>query len=311
MQKYPKQQNTGVLVAPGNYDGVHLGHQVLLRQSRDLSDRLGLSVRVLTFDPHPAALFAPGGAPAPLTTPQRRRELLLAHGADEVEIVNFDAAYAQQSPQAFVNGLLAKGAKAFVVGHDFRFGKQAAGDADLLRELASAHDAPVHVQGKVLNGADRISSTLIRGVLAAGDVTRAADLLGHVHDVTGMVEHGHKRGRTLGFPTANLRCESVMLPEDGVYAVWVRRLAEPRRLMAGVANLGSRPTFAAGRSVEVHLLGFDGELYGESLRVGFAQRLRGEQRFSSVGELKTQILRDCKAAAGLLTNGESGRLAWL
>ena len=301
----------GVVIAPGNYDGVHLGHQRLLARAREISAEQGLLTRALTFDPHPAVLFAPGRAPEPMTTLARRRELLLAHGADEVEIAKFDREYASQTPEEFVQRLQVSGMRTMVVGHDFRFGKGAAGTVEVLRGLGARRGFAVHVEEPVLDGGKRISSSAIREALREGRVEDAARLLGHVHDLSGIVEQGDGRGRTLGFPTANLRCAPVLRPADGVYAVFVRRLGVPTELLPGVANLGLRPTFHAGRSLEVHLLNFEGPLYGEALRVGFVARLRGEVRFPDVAALQLQIDKDCRAAERMLEGCDRRLSAWI
>ena len=308
----PKDSNIqGVVIAPGNYDGVHRGHQRLLARAREMASAQQLLTRALTFDPHPAAFFAPKHAPEPLTTPARRRELLLAHGADEVEIATFDRAYASQSPEQFVERLLQGGMRAIVVGQDFRFGKGAAGTVDVLHALAARTGFSVAVEEPVLDHGERISSSAVRESLREGRVEDAARMLGHAHDITGVVEEGDGRGHRLGFPTANVRAEHVLHPADGVYAVHLRRLGGEFELLAGVANLGTRPTFHAGRSFEVHLLDFDGPLYGEAVRVGFVARLRGEVRFDNAQALQLQIGKDCRDAEQILKVSDPRLSAWI
>lgn len=302
-----------MIVAPGNYDGVHRGHQVLIARAQALAGRLGCRTRVLSFYPHPTALLAPERAPEPLTTPERRRELLLAYGIDTVEIAAFTKEYAAQSPTAFLDRLHSHGARGVVVGHDFRFGQRAAGTPEMLAEWGRKHAVEVDVVPPVIEGGVRISSTAVRNALAAGAVERATELMGHAHDVTGRVIPGDQRGRALGFPTANLSGVQVLRPADGVYAVQVRRLdrTQERQLLPAVANLGTRPTFEAGYSLEVHLLHFDEPLYGEVLRVGFVKRLRAERRFEGIEALKAQINRDCEAAEQALQAADQGPLAWI
>jgi riboflavin kinase / FMN adenylyltransferase len=234
---------------------------------------------------------------AMLTQVPRRQELLRSAGADRVRVQNFTPEFAALSPEAFVEALLAKGARALVVGPDFRFGSGRAGDVDLLHRLARERDFAVLIEPPVVLDGQRVSSTAIRETLCAGDVLHASQLLGRLHELTGQVVRGDQRGRTIGFPTANLDPEPVLPPLDGVYAVRAHVLgSQPRALYDGVANLGTRPTFAAGRSLEVHLFDFERDIYGAQLRVGFVARVRGEQRFSGLAELRAQIARDCDTA---------------
>jgi riboflavin kinase/FMN adenylyltransferase len=301
------------VIAPGNYDGVHVGHRRLLARARELASARQLAVRPLIFDPHPAAVLAPERAPAPLTGIPRRSELLLGAGADDVWVQPFDRDYAAQSPEQFVERLLAAGAAALVVGPDFRFGRGRSGDVTHLTALCEARGCSVHVESPVLLDGERISSSAIRAALAAGELERARRLMGRVHDLEGEVVPGHRRGRTLGFPTANLAAPDVLAPADGVYAVQVRLLDEPGTapLLAGVANLGLRPTFAAGRSLEVHLFDYDGTLYGRRLRVGFVARIRTERAFESAAALQQQIGADCEAARRHLGEASEEWLRWI
>lgn len=301
------------VLAPGNYDGVHRGHQVLLARASAYAKTHGLRTRVLTFDPHPMALLAPDRAPTPLTTPQRRRELLLGRGVDSVQIARFDQAFASQSPTEFVEWLLGQGTSAFVVGHDFHFGKRAAGDVALLARMGQMHGFAVMIEGPVEFAGQRVSSSAVRTALEAGDVGLAADLLDRYHDLSGEVVSGDRRGRQLGFPTLNVAAEAVLRPRDGVYAVAVRVLdaGASTTPLPGVANVGTRPTFAAGRSLEVHLLDFQGDLYGSTVRVAFVRHLRAERAFDGVEALKRQITADCGAARAALDDVDQGKLAWI
>lgn len=287
----PETATDGPVVAPGNYDGVHIGHRALLAAARELAAD-GERVSVLTFDPHPAQLLGKGSPPKLLTTIERRRELLLALGADTVDVVRFDEAFAMLTAREFVSRVLIDRlhARGVVVGPDFRYGQGRAGDATTLRTAARTHGFSLRVVAPVERDGAVVSSTRIRATLAEGDVGSAAELLGRLHDATGVVGGGDRRGRTLGFPTANLDCEPVMLPADGVYSVVAR--APGGELLRGVANLGVRPTFMAGRSVEVHLLDFDGDLSGAMLRVGFVGRIRSERTFDGPDALRAQITAD-------------------
>lgn len=301
------------MIAPGNHDGVHRGHQALVRTARAHARGHGLRAVALTFDPHPSVLLAPERAPTPLTTMARRSELLLAAGADDVVVQSFTREFANLPPEDFLQTLRARNARALVVGPDFRFGKARAGDVALLRAFGTRHALDVIVEPPVQVGGARVSSSAVREAIAQGEVEHASALLGHVHELSGHVVEGDHRGRTLGFPTANLVSEPVLHPADGVYAVVVRVLAAESvaPLIRGVANLGVRPTFGAGRSVEVHLFDFSGDLYGASLRVGFVKRIRPERKFSGLPELRAQIELDCQAARGTLEAADEGSWAWI
>jgi riboflavin kinase / FMN adenylyltransferase len=198
------------------------------------------------------------------------------------------------------------------VGHDFRFGAQRAGDVAMLQELGAPHGITVRKVAPVTSEGEIVSSSRVRTLLSQGQVEQAARLLTRVHDLERRVLHGQKRGRTIGFPTANLELSGLLAPADGVYAVSVRVLedAHSERLL-GVANLGVRPTVQGGRSLEVHLLDFAGDLYDRTLRVGFVARLRGEQKFAGLDELKAQIARDVQAGREALARCEPELLAWI
>jgi len=305
-------------VVPGNHDGVHRGHRALIDAASTYAQPRGLRVVALTFDPHPLYVLAPERAPARLTTIARRIELLRGAGCDEVHVATFDAAFAAQSPETFADAVLVDTlhARAIVLGPDFRFGARRAGDLALLEELGRARDFEVVPLAPLCADGAPISSSRIRAALGDGDVRAAATLLGRVHDVDGEVVLGHQRGRTLGFPTANLGPSAVLLPADGVYAVVARVLGDaaagaPARVLGGVANLGVRPTVGAGRSVEVHLFDFDGDLYGAQLRVGFVARLREERRFDGLAALTAQIAQDAADARVKLASREQELDRWL
>jgi riboflavin kinase/FMN adenylyltransferase len=198
------------------------------------------------------------------------------------------------------------------VGPDFGFGNQRSGDVETLYRLGKKYDFEVLVVEPIRDGKQVISSSAIRRAISQGDLDKATRLLDRVHEVQGEVVEGDKRGRDLGFPTANLLCEPVLLPPDGVYAVAARLLSrDTEALFYGVANIGVRPTFHAGRSVEVYLLDFDGDLYGATLRVGFVKRIRGEKKFSSADQLREQIESDSRRARDWLPQFDKGKLSWL
>jgi riboflavin kinase / FMN adenylyltransferase len=304
---WPMSASARSVVVPGNHDGVHIGHQALLAHARDVAAAERLAVVALTFDPHPLVELAPERAPTPLTTIARRVELLRAAGADRVEIAKFDAAYAAQTAEEWVDAQLVRdlGARALIVGPDFRFGRDRGGDLARLEELGRERGFVVDVATEVrLPGTgERVSSTAVRSSLMRGDVTHAAALLGRPHVVDGIVVEGHKRGRTIGFPTANLAPDPILLPLDGVYAVRLQLADGTWR--DGVANLGTRPTFAAGRSLETHLFDFEGDLYGSRVSLAFIERIRDEQKFDGPEALIAQIRRDAETARAVLAEEKS------
>lgn len=304
------------VVTPGNQDGVHLGHRALLEAAKRTASAAVPALRVvsMTFDPHPMQFVAPERAPGLLTEPARRGELLRAFGADEVVFKRFDASFAALTPEQFVEQALVKelGARAVVVGEDFRFGSGRAGDVAALHELGKGLGFHVVDVPKVVVDGRPVSSSRIREALGQGEVELAARMLGRVHDVTRRVVHGHRRGRTIGIPTANLELEGSLLPADGVYAVVARLLGDGSGARhVGVANLGTRPTVAGGRAVEVHLLDFARDIYGQELRVGFVGRVRDERRFADLPALRAQIERDIQAARSAVEHAEPGLLTWI
>ena len=306
--------DAGTVVTPGNHDGVHLGHRALVQVARERADARGLRAVAMFFDPHPSRVLAPERAAPLLTTAARRAELLRAAGADDAIAWPFDERFAALEPEAFVREVLEGelGARGVVVGPDFRFGRGRGGDLAMLRSLGEESGLEVTVVEPVLLDGERVSSTGVRERLAAGDVGGAARLLGRVHDVDGLVVEGDRRGRTIGFPTANLACDDVMLPADGVYAIVARRLdvaGAPR--LSGVMNIGVRPTVAAGRAVEAHLFDFAEDVYGARMRVGLVQRIRAEQKLPGLEALKAQIARDVDAARGVLETVPEEMLRWL
>ncbi|CAN5896565.1 bifunctional riboflavin kinase/FAD synthetase [soil metagenome] len=283
------------VVVIGNFDGVHLGHQAVLGQARALADARSLRCVVLTFDPHPSEVLG-RGAPPRLTTLPRRIELLREHGATDVAVEPFTMELAGWSPQRFAEELLAMrlGTRVVVVGETFRFGSKRAGDFATLAALGRSLGFEA-VAAEVAGEAEGpFSSTRVRDAVAAGDVARAAAILGRPHALSGVVEHGDARGRTLGFPTANLGGVGEMLPAYGVYAV---RVAGPSTSAGGVMNVGVRPTVGGSAlRIEVHLFDFDQDLYGQTLRVDLVARLRGEQKFAGIEALRVQITKDAEDA---------------
>lgn len=285
------------VIVIGNFDGVHKGHQAVLRQARTLADARGLRCMVLTFDPHPSEVLG-RGAPPRLTTLARRIELLRQHGATQVAVETFTRELAAWTPERFATDLLAVrlATRVVVVGRNFRFGNKRAGDFDTIEELGKTLGFEA-VAAEVAGDADGpFSSTRVRDAIAAGEVERAAAVLGRPHSLSGIVEHGDARGRTIGFPTANLGGVAEMLPAYGVYAVRVARGTSASTL-GGVMNVGLRPTVGGSAlRVEVNLFDVDEDLYGETLRIDLVRRLRGEQKFGSFEELRAQIAKDAENA---------------
>jgi riboflavin kinase/FMN adenylyltransferase len=296
----------GAVLAIGNFDGVHLGHRAVLEAARRRAAVEGALWGALTFEPHPRELLSPESAPARLTPFALKAALIRALGADLLIVLPFDRALAALAPEAFVAEVLAAriGARAVATGVDFRFGHRRAGDVATLARAGARHGIAVEPVEPVEVEGERCSSTAVRSHLEAGRVDRAARLLGRPHEVAGLVRPGDRRGRTLGFPTANLapRPARVQLPGAGVYAVTARIAGEPGgRWHPAVANLGRRPTFdGEGLRLEVHLLDGEHALYGRRLAVRFLERLREERRFASPAELVEQIARDCAAARRVL-----------
>lgn len=292
------------LVVIGNFDGVHAGHRTVLRSSTDEARRRGLTPVVLTFDPHPSAVLGRGSLPV-LTTLDRKVELLLrVDPALKVVVEPFTLELAALSPRRFAEEFLARelGADLVVVGRNFRFGHQREGDLDALLELGKELGFEARAEALFSDEDGPYSSTRVRAALAAGDLAQVHALLGRPHSLSGVVVAGAQRGRTIGFPTANLSPVAEALPPYGVYAGFseLRGSSGARQIVPSVANIGERPTLAAGFSVEVHLFDFAADLYGRTLRFHLISRLRPEQRFESFEALRAQIVRDSEQARRIL-----------
>jgi len=290
----------GCAVALGNFDGVHLGHQALFAHARARAGSRNAATVAATFEPHPSRFLSPHLGPKLLTPLRRKLELLQALGLDAVVVQPFDARYAAMSSDHFLDAeLFGRLAPAdVVVGPDFTFGRERAGTVAQLGEACTRRGVgftevpPVRCEGVI------VSSTRIREFIAEGRVAAAAQLLGRPFDLLGRVVAGFGRGRTLGFPTANLLPENEVRPAHGVYAV---RVLSETGCWPGAANVGRKPTFGDDDvTVEVHVIGFEGDLYGVDLSVEFIERLRGEQRFGSPAELRTQIVLDCAKAEAVV-----------
>jgi riboflavin kinase/FMN adenylyltransferase len=279
------------VVPIGVFDGVHRGHQLVLKHAVESARERDARVVVVTFHPHPTAVLAPGHVPPMLVTLDRRIRLLRDHGADDVHVLQFNRELSLQTPQEFIEQVLIGelAAEQIVVGHNFRFGHRAAGDAEMLRRYQlEVDDVPLLTEGGT------ISSTMVRDHVVHGEVEEAAAALGRLHLVEGLVVRGDARGRALGFPTANVAVEEgIAVPQDGVYAGWLTR-AEGQRIKAAI-SVGTNPTFdGVERRVEAYAIdvGHELELYDEHVIVEFAARLRGMERFDNVEGLIEQMHRD-------------------
>ncbi len=288
------------VVTIGNFDGVHLGHRVLLGRAVQLARTLGVPACAFTFHPAPRDVLRPGNPISRIQTLDDRIASLGRVGIDHVVVEPFTMELSRRSPSWFAQEVLGSrlGASAVIVGWDFRFGQGRAGTAVALRELMDV--AVEQIEAQELGGGV-VSSSRIREAVAAGSVDLAGVLLGRPHQVVGTVVPGDKRGRTIGFPTANVHPDTPLLPGAGVYAVRVELDGE---LVDGMANVGVRPTFGGGKTLlEVHLFGFSGDLYGRVLRVAFLGRLRDERTFDGVDSLVVQLNEDRQAAIALLEQG--------
>lgn len=292
------EQIAGGTVAIGIFDGVHLGHQAILSRAKELSN--GRGVVALTFDPHPTQVFAPDRAPTMLVSLERRVELLREHGADAVVVIDFDRNFASKSPEEFVSEVLVKQLQisGVVVGQNFTYGHKAAGKvSDLVASGALYGFAAEEVQLQNIGG-EPISSTRIREAISHGDVATASQLLTRPHRLEGIVVHGEKRGREIGYPTANLgySTASNTVPSDGVYAGW---LEVGGRRWPSAISIGTNPTFAGERSQQVEAYALDEEgldLYDRAATIDFGWRLRDTLKFDGLEPLLVQMKKDCEQA---------------
>lgn len=292
-----RPRHGGCVATIGNFDGVHLGHQAVLGQLAERAGELGLPTAVVTFEPQPREFFTHGDTPPRLTRFREKMQALRRFSVDRVVCLRFNATLAAMPAAEFIERLLVQGlaVRYLVVGDDFRFGAARAGDFAMLRAAGDAHGFHVTSMHSFNIDGARVSSTRIRTALAVGDLEEAEKLLGRLYRMCGRVAHGDERGRQLGFPTANIHLHRKSSPLRGVYAVEVFGLE--RAPLAGVANVGTRPTVGGVRSqLEVHLLDFDGDLYGRYLHVDFLHKLRDERRFESLDALRAQIRQDVVVA---------------
>ena len=292
----------GAVIALGNFDGFHMGHQAVAREAIEWARAQGRPSIIATFDPHPVRLFKPDVPPFRLTTLEQRQELYLAAGATAMLVFHFDAELAGTSAEDFVRVLLAErlGAAGVVTGEDFTFGKGRAGDRALLETLGREAGIAACAVAPVMDGGAPVSSSRVRDALRAGDPQEAARLLTRPFAIRGVVEHGDKRGREIGYPTANLAIEQYLRPKFGIYAVTGRVLATGQELK-GAANIGVRPQFEPPKELlEPHFFDFAGDLYGQEIEVAFHHFLRPEGKFDTLDALVAQMDADCRQARELL-----------
>ena len=292
----------GAIVALGNFDGFHLGHQAVVGEAIAWAKTEGRPALVATFDPHPVRHFVPDAAPFRLTTLDQREELFAIAGADAMLVFHFDGDLANTTAPDFVAKLLGEriGAGGVVTGEDFTFGKARGGNIAVLREVGAQCGIGVRTVGPVLDRGEPVSSSRIRNALQQGDCGEAARLMTRPFAIRGVVEHGDKVGRTLGYPTANLPLGSYLRPRYGIYAV--KGKLPDGRVLHGAANLGVRPTFNPPKELlEPYFFDFAEDLYGQEIEVAFHHFIRPEAKFDSLDALKAQMDADCDEARRLLT----------
>lgn len=288
------------VVALGNFDGVHVGHQTILRAAIERARAAGGSALAVTFDPLPAKVLNPKRAPRLILTPEDKHELLRSFGLDGVIVLTFSAEFSMLSPEEFVREYLRRriGARIVVVGHSISFGHARAGNAEVMRRLGRESGFETAVIGPIECDGIVVSSTQVREMIAAGDMKRAAILLGRSHFLRGPVVHGRERGRTIGFPTANIQSRTECLPPDGVYAT---RIVMEEGIYPSITNIGMRPTFAEPeRTIEAHIFDFNRDIYGREVKLEIAERIRPERKFESAQALAAQIASDLQRAKEIL-----------
>ena len=293
----------GAIIALGNFDGFHLGHQSVVRQAVEWAHAEGRPAIVGTFEPHPARYFRPDAPPFYLTSLDQREDLFAAAGADAMLVFHFDQDLANTTAEGFALATMREriGAAGIVTGEDFAFAKGRSGNTTLLSELGAQYGFGVRTLGPIAEGGEVISSSRIRKGLQAGDCETATRLLTRAFAMRGTVQHGDKVGRTIGFPTANLAMGDYVRPLYGIYAVTGRILATGQMLQ-GAANVGIRPSFDPPKELlEPHFFDFSGDLYGQEIEVAFHHFLRPEQKFDGLDALMAQMAKDCDEARKLLS----------
>ena len=296
----------GAIIALGNFDGFHLGHQAVVGEAIDWARSQGRPAIVATFDPHPIRYFVPDAPPFRLTTIAQRGDLFAAAGADAMLVFHFDAAMAGMPADRWISDILAQqlGAAGVVTGEDFTFGKARSGSVALLQSEGAKFGIGARTVGAVHDATGTISSTRVRAAVEAGDCPAAAALLSRPFTIRGTVQHGDKLGRTIGFPTANIALDGYLRPRYGIYAVTGTLPVGPdgqARRVAGAANVGIRPSFDPPKELlEPHFFDFAEDLYGQEIEVAFHHFLRPEAKFDSLDDLTAQMKLDCDEARRLL-----------
>jgi riboflavin kinase/FMN adenylyltransferase len=292
------------VITIGNFDGVHLGHREIFRRVVTKAKELSGTSVVVTFEPHPLRFLAPEKAPLRLNTPEEKIRLIAASCIDLLVILHFDQSLADMSARAFVREILVRslGVKHLIVGYDYAFGRDRSGDTGFLKDQAVLNGFTLEVLEAICSERQAHSSTMIRQILSEGRVRDAVKILGRHFTFDGVVVHGAGRGRQLGFPTANLETQKEILPRNGVYAVKVKWSGN---YYDAVINIGRRPTFDNSfLTLEIHLINFRGDLYGERLRVYFVDRIREEQLFTTAKALQEAVQKDIEFARLLLSKEE-------
>lgn len=299
-----EKRKAGCVATIGNFDGLHLGHQKIISKLKEKANQYKLPLTIISFEPLPTEYFMPN-PPARVYPMRDKIRLLKKLGVDEYLCLKFDKAFANQSPKTFIQEILLDklNVKYLAVGDDFKFGHKREGDFNLLKEMGEPSGMQVTDTKTCSQNNERISSSRIRKLLEAGDIQSANKLLGHNYQLSGRIRHGDKRGRTIGFPTLNLRMLNHIAPSKGVYAVKIHGLGNVTLL--GVANLGTRPTVSGDENrLEVHLFDFDKEVYGQYICVELVEFLRPEKKFDDFNALKTQIVNDAENSKEILRGSD-------
>ena len=303
----PADKNRGAAIALGNFDGLHAGHRAVIEDARRMAKRMNAPLGVATFEPAPRRFFQPDAPPFRLMTPLRRQMALDAIGVDELHLLRFDAVMAAMTDREFCERVIVGevGARAVSVGFDFRFGKGRMGDADSLKRIGQELGFEVSIVAEVKDAGAKVSSSRIREAIERGDIETAYAALGDYWTVDAVVEHGEKRGRTLGFPTANMTLGQIVQPAHGVYAVWARSEGAPQ-WRPGVASFGRTPTTGLRDALlEVVVFDWSGDLYGQRVHTAFVKFLRPEQRFDGLDALVTAMKADEAAARAVLAGARA------
>lgn len=306
----PERARTSTVLTIGNFDGVHRGHQALLERLAAHASKIALPTSVLTFEPHPREFFAPEQAPARLTSLREKLNLLETCGIDRVFVCRFDARLAELSAESFIERILVRGlsTRHLMIGDDFRFGKGRLGDFGLLQRVGASQRFGVEAMPTLDWQGERVSSSAVRDALEAGDIEHAGRLLGRPYCIAGRVVQGEKIGRQLGFPTANIQLKRKRLSLAGVFAVTVSGIPGCSQAWPGAASLGVRPTLGSGLApaLEVHLIDFEGSIYGAHVTVNFMHKLRDEAKYNDLDALKAQIALDVESTRKHFANLKNG-----